>query len=250
MCHWQFRPFETVWIRSWSPIALPWIACNILQFYMDDMTHIDVFHCLPYIVEDFAGFFNVLLPLAIGFVSICVLVEVSEEMHDCYFVDLFVRPTNTAAINFYEGLGYVIYRILSQVVSKASRHLRCGHQVSCLTVWHSSLLETPLGNAPSRLIWDSLPSKALSLATTLVMRTPMICANHCDGILWLQGDTKFPANTVQRTLSYTLFNWFIHVHNLMVVEGRPFELPLGHPCVSCTKGWKQKIGDSSLWWAA
>eukprot|EP00438_Fugacium_kawagutii_P007829 Skav212608 [mRNA] locus=scaffold2176:193896:195161:- [translate_table: standard] len=37
-----------------------------------------------------------------------------EEMHDCYFVDLFVRPTNTAAINFYEGLGYVIYRISSQ----------------------------------------------------------------------------------------------------------------------------------------
>ncbi|CAL1135252.1 unnamed protein product [Cladocopium goreaui] len=41
------------------------------------------------------------------------LEEVSEEMHDCYFVDLFVRPTNTAAIRFYEGLGYVIYRTVT-----------------------------------------------------------------------------------------------------------------------------------------
>ncbi|CAK9085649.1 unnamed protein product [Durusdinium trenchii] len=39
--------------------------------------------------------------------------KVSEEMHDCYFVDLFVRPTNTAAIKFYEGLGYVIYRTVT-----------------------------------------------------------------------------------------------------------------------------------------
>mmetsp|Transcript_103229 Transcript_103229/g.205184 ORF Transcript_103229/g.205184 Transcript_103229/m.205184 type:complete len:172 (+) Transcript_103229:93-608(+) len=38
------------------------------------------------------------------------LEEVSESVHDCYFVDLFVRQTNTAAIKFYEGLGYVIYR--------------------------------------------------------------------------------------------------------------------------------------------
>lgn len=37
-------------------------------------------------------------------------------MHDCYFVDLFVRPTNTAAIKFYEGLGYVIYRALPEKV--------------------------------------------------------------------------------------------------------------------------------------
>lgn len=43
-------------------------------------------------------------------------VEVSEEMHDCYFVDLFVRPTNTAAIRFYEGLGYVIYRCSSTLI--------------------------------------------------------------------------------------------------------------------------------------
>merc|ERR1719203_2417802 len=30
-----------------------------------------------------------------------------------YFVDLFVRPTNKAAIAFYEGLGYVIYRTVT-----------------------------------------------------------------------------------------------------------------------------------------
>eukprot|EP00931_Biecheleriopsis_adriatica_P105287 TRINITY_DN7984_c0_g1_i1.p1 TRINITY_DN7984_c0_g1~~TRINITY_DN7984_c0_g1_i1.p1 ORF type:complete len:177 (+),score=32.32 TRINITY_DN7984_c0_g1_i1:209-739(+) len=41
------------------------------------------------------------------------LEKVSEDVHDCYFVDLFVRPTNTAAISFYEGLGYVVYRTVT-----------------------------------------------------------------------------------------------------------------------------------------
>jgi len=36
--------------------------------------------------------------------------EISTKVHDNYFVDLFVRPTNKAALSFYEGLGYVIYR--------------------------------------------------------------------------------------------------------------------------------------------
>mmetsp|Transcript_29382 Transcript_29382/g.66408 ORF Transcript_29382/g.66408 Transcript_29382/m.66408 type:complete len:173 (+) Transcript_29382:39-557(+) len=38
---------------------------------------------------------------------------VSEQTHDCYFVDLFVRVTNTAAITFYQSLGYVVYRIVT-----------------------------------------------------------------------------------------------------------------------------------------
>ncbi|CAK9082645.1 N-terminal acetyltransferase B complex catalytic subunit NAA20 (NatB N-alpha-terminal acetylation complex catalytic subunit) [Durusdinium trenchii] len=52
------------------------------------------------------------------------LEEVSEEMHDCYFVDLFVRPTNTAAIKFYEGLGYVIYRHSDQQAPLFCTHIR------------------------------------------------------------------------------------------------------------------------------
>eukprot|EP00929_Paragymnodinium_shiwhaense_P095156 TRINITY_DN56118_c0_g2_i3.p2 TRINITY_DN56118_c0_g2~~TRINITY_DN56118_c0_g2_i3.p2 ORF type:complete len:130 (-),score=21.64 TRINITY_DN56118_c0_g2_i3:118-507(-) len=41
------------------------------------------------------------------------LEEISEKVHDCYFVDLFVRPTNTAALAFYESLGYVVYRTVT-----------------------------------------------------------------------------------------------------------------------------------------
>jgi len=37
------------------------------------------------------------------------LEQVSEEK-ECYFVDLFVRKSNTAAINFYKSLGYIVYR--------------------------------------------------------------------------------------------------------------------------------------------
>mmetsp|Transcript_10637 Transcript_10637/g.21961 ORF Transcript_10637/g.21961 Transcript_10637/m.21961 type:complete len:144 (-) Transcript_10637:27-458(-) len=38
------------------------------------------------------------------------LEEISDTLHHGFFVDLFVRPSNTAAITFYEGLGYVVYR--------------------------------------------------------------------------------------------------------------------------------------------
>ncbi len=36
--------------------------------------------------------------------------EVSIKRHDAYFVDLFVRPSNKIAVNFYKGLGYDVYR--------------------------------------------------------------------------------------------------------------------------------------------
>eukprot|EP00403_Amphidinium_massartii_P043943 CAMPEP_0178437656 /NCGR_PEP_ID=MMETSP0689_2-20121128/35130_1 /TAXON_ID=160604 /ORGANISM="Amphidinium massartii, Strain CS-259" /LENGTH=106 /DNA_ID=CAMNT_0020059915 /DNA_START=82 /DNA_END=398 /DNA_ORIENTATION=+ len=41
------------------------------------------------------------------------LEEVSEKVHDCYFVDLFVRGSNSTAIAFYQSLGYVTYRTVT-----------------------------------------------------------------------------------------------------------------------------------------
>merc|ERR1719498_674581 len=41
------------------------------------------------------------------------LEEISERVHDAYFVDLFVRKENTAAIAFYQNLGYVTYRTVA-----------------------------------------------------------------------------------------------------------------------------------------
>jgi N-terminal acetyltransferase B complex catalytic subunit len=38
------------------------------------------------------------------------LEEVTIKRHNGYFVDLFVRPSNTVAINMYKSLGYVVYR--------------------------------------------------------------------------------------------------------------------------------------------
>ena len=35
---------------------------------------------------------------------------VSDEIYKGFFVDLFVRCTNTVAIDMYEGLGYSVYR--------------------------------------------------------------------------------------------------------------------------------------------
>lgn len=38
------------------------------------------------------------------------LEEVTIKRHTGFFVDLFVRPSNTVAINMYKSLGYVVYR--------------------------------------------------------------------------------------------------------------------------------------------
>jgi len=39
-----------------------------------------------------------------------ILEATSEKVYDGYFVDLFVRVTNTVAVNMYKKLGYIIYR--------------------------------------------------------------------------------------------------------------------------------------------
>ena len=39
-----------------------------------------------------------------------LLEEITETVHDGYFVDLFVRVSNEVAINMYKQLGYVVYR--------------------------------------------------------------------------------------------------------------------------------------------
>ncbi|KAI9330073.1 acyl-CoA N-acyltransferase [Obelidium mucronatum] len=39
-----------------------------------------------------------------------VLENVSEKVYDTYFVDLFVRSSNSVAINMYKGFGYTVYR--------------------------------------------------------------------------------------------------------------------------------------------
>eukprot|EP00246_Nothoceros_aenigmaticus_P004356 TRINITY_DN15870_c0_g1_i1.p1 TRINITY_DN15870_c0_g1~~TRINITY_DN15870_c0_g1_i1.p1 ORF type:complete len:175 (-),score=29.31 TRINITY_DN15870_c0_g1_i1:177-701(-) len=39
-----------------------------------------------------------------------ILEEVTEKTYNAYFVDLFVRASNSPAIQMYEKLGYVVYR--------------------------------------------------------------------------------------------------------------------------------------------
>ena len=48
------------------------------------------------------------------------LMEGLEEVSDsknCYFVDLFVRVSNSIAISFYKKLGYTVYRTVLQYYS-------------------------------------------------------------------------------------------------------------------------------------
>ena len=42
------------------------------------------------------------------------LEEVTIKMHDAFFVDLFVRPSNKIAVDMYRSLGYKVYRTVEQ----------------------------------------------------------------------------------------------------------------------------------------
>ena len=42
------------------------------------------------------------------------LENVSEKIHDAYFVDLFVRSSNPVAIGMYKKLGYEIYQAVDK----------------------------------------------------------------------------------------------------------------------------------------
>jgi len=35
--------------------------------------------------------------------------EITEKQHNGWFVDLFVRASNTVAVGMYEKLGYIVY---------------------------------------------------------------------------------------------------------------------------------------------
>jgi len=39
-----------------------------------------------------------------------ILEMVSDDIYHAYFVDLYVRCTNSVAIDMYEGLGYSVFR--------------------------------------------------------------------------------------------------------------------------------------------
>jgi N-terminal acetyltransferase B complex catalytic subunit len=37
------------------------------------------------------------------------LESISDQLHRAYYVDLFVRPSNTVAVGMYKKLGYQVY---------------------------------------------------------------------------------------------------------------------------------------------
>ena len=55
------------------------------------------------------------------------LEEISEKK-SCYFVDLFVRVSNSVAITMYHKLGYVVYRTVVD-------YYRYLHGIQCLMDW-------------------------------------------------------------------------------------------------------------------
>ena len=79
------------------------------------------------------------------------LEKVSDESYQGYFVDLYVRCVNFAAINMYECFGYSVYQRVREYYSNLSlgfgvRDEEAGSGTCsfhlCLNVWTGSLTET------------------------------------------------------------------------------------------------------------
>ncbi|PVU87771.1 hypothetical protein BB561_006185 [Smittium simulii] len=51
--------------------------------------------------------------LGLGRLLMDYLEKTSEKTHDCYFVDLFVRPSNKIAVDMYQTFGYIVYRTIT-----------------------------------------------------------------------------------------------------------------------------------------
>ena len=51
--------------------------------------------------------------------------EETSERRKCFFVDLFVRVSNTVAVTMYENLGYVTYRRIKEYYSSSSSNGAC-----------------------------------------------------------------------------------------------------------------------------
>ena len=54
--------------------------------------------------------------LGLAAVLMKLLEDVSEQKK-CYFVDLFVRVSNSVAVSMYKNLGYVVYRTITNYYS-------------------------------------------------------------------------------------------------------------------------------------
>ncbi|CAG8527626.1 15075_t:CDS:2 [Funneliformis caledonium] len=60
------------------------------------------------------------LGLADGMMKL--LEEVSEKIYNGYFVDLFVRKSNSVAIGMYKKFGYCVYRCVTGYYSSGDNH--------------------------------------------------------------------------------------------------------------------------------
>ncbi|KAI8926591.1 acyl-CoA N-acyltransferase [Entophlyctis helioformis] len=82
------------------------------------------------------------------------LEEVSEKIYDTYFVDLFVRSSNTVAISMYEKFGYTVYRrVLGYYTGKDSEDALDMRKALPRDVHKKSIIPLKYPITPDQLEW-------------------------------------------------------------------------------------------------
>ena len=113
------------------------------------------------------------------------------QVHDGYFVDLFVRKSNAVAIAMYEKFGYTKYREVRDGARTSIRERELGAESSCKLGIAMYLCATTTYGYYNRdenggcrrlgLKAPTPPPPPRCWATTAVTRTLMTCARPCQG---------------------------------------------------------------------
>ena len=83
---------------------------------------------------------------------------ISDKVHKAWFVDLFVRASNSVAIGFYEKLGYCIHRTVSGYYSSGFKKEDAKDMRKCMSIdtHKKSLICKKKVIKPKELEWNTI----------------------------------------------------------------------------------------------
>ena len=81
---------------------------------------------------------------------------ITDKIHGAWFVDLFVRASNSVAIGFYQKLGYSIYRTVDKYYSGDGEDAQDMRKPMSIDKHHKSLICKKKRIKPSELEWNTI----------------------------------------------------------------------------------------------
>ncbi len=81
---------------------------------------------------------------------------ITDKIHKAWFVDLFVRASNSVAIGFYQKLGYSIYRTVDKYYSSDGEDAKDMRKCMSIDKKQKSLICKKKTIKPKELEWNTI----------------------------------------------------------------------------------------------